>query len=76
MWNRHEVNERSQRIANFVAGARQGVVNLTSMDCNKAKEDVQRVIDSSTGQFHDDFQARAKISRPSSSNPKWLPKEP
>lgn len=60
MWNRHEVNERSQRIANFVAGARQGVVNLTSMDCNKAKEDVQRVIDSSTGQFHDDFQARAK----------------
>lgn len=60
MWNGHEVNERSQRIANFVAGARQGVVNLTSMDCNKAKEDVQRVIDSSTGQFHDDFQARAK----------------
>ncbi|ASW89160.1 hypothetical protein [Mycobacterium marseillense] len=60
MWNRHQVNERNQRAANFIAGARQGVVNLTSMDFNKAKEDVQRVIDSSTGQFHDDFQARAK----------------
>jgi Mce-associated membrane protein len=60
MWNRHEVTERNQRAARFVAGAKQGVVNLTSMDFNKAKEDVQRVIDSSTGQFHDDFQARAK----------------
>ncbi len=60
MWNRHQVNERNQHAANFIAGARQGVVNLTSMDFNKAKEDVQRVIDSSTGQFHDDFQARAK----------------
>ncbi|CAM3220455.1 hypothetical protein MYCO108962_07400 [Mycobacterium colombiense] len=60
MWNRHQVNERKQHAANFIAGARQGVVNLTSMDFNKAKEDVQRVIDSSTGQFHDDFQARAK----------------
>ncbi|OMB92765.1 hypothetical protein [Mycobacterium colombiense] len=60
MWQRHETVERNQRAANFIAGARQGVVNLTSMDFNKAKEDVQRVIDSSTGQFHDDFQARAK----------------
>lgn len=60
MWNRHETVERNQRAANFIAGARQGVVNLTSMDFNRAKEDVQRVIDSSTGQFRDDFQARAK----------------
>lgn len=60
VWQRHETTERKQRAANFIAGARQGVINLTSMDFNKAKEDVQRVIDSSTGQFHDDFQARAK----------------
>lgn len=60
MWHRHERSERDQRIANFVAGARQGVVNVTSLDFNKAKEDVQRVIDSSTGQFRDDFQQRAK----------------
>ena len=60
MWQRHEITERNQRVANFVAGARQGVVNMTSLDFNKAKEDVQRVIDSSTGQFRDDFQQRAK----------------
>jgi Mce-associated membrane protein len=60
MWQRHETVERNQRAANFIAGARQGVVNMTSLDFNKAKEDVQRVIDSSTGQFRDDFQARAK----------------
>lgn len=60
VWERHETAERNQRVANFLAGARQGVVNMTSLDFNKAKEDVQRVIDSSTGQFRDDFQQRAK----------------
>lgn len=60
LWQRHETNERNQRVANFIAGARQGVVNMTSLDFSKAKEDVQRVIDSSTGQFRDDFQQRAK----------------
>ena len=60
VWQRHEVTERNQRAASFIAGARQGVVNLTSLDFTKAKEGVQRVIDSSTGQFRDDFQARAK----------------
>jgi Mce-associated membrane protein len=60
MWQRHETTERNQRTANFIAGARQGVVNMLSLDFNRAKEDVQRVIDSSTGQFRDDFQQRAK----------------
>ncbi|SOX55968.1 hypothetical protein MAAFP003_4664, partial [Mycobacterium ahvazicum] len=60
VWQHHESTERNQRIANFVAGARQGVVNMTSLDFNRAKEDVQRVIDSSTGQFRDDFQQRSK----------------
>ena len=60
MWQRREITEHNQRVANFLAGARQGVVNMTSLDFNRAKEDVQRVIDSSTGQFRDDFQQRAK----------------
>jgi Mce-associated membrane protein len=60
LWQRHQTDERNQRVANFIAGARQGVVNMTSLDFNRAKEDVQRVIDSSTGQFRDDFQQRAK----------------
>jgi Mce-associated membrane protein len=60
LWKDHDATDREQRAANFVAGARQGVVNMTSLDFNRAKEDVQRVLDSSTGQFRDDFQQRAK----------------
>ena len=60
MWQDHEGSERAQRAANFVAGARQGIINMTSLDFNRAKEDVQRVIDSSTGSFRDDFAQRAK----------------
>jgi Mce-associated membrane protein len=59
-WQHRDATQREQRAARFVAGARQGVVNMTSLDFTKAKEDVQRVIDSSTGQFRDDFQQRAK----------------
>jgi Mce-associated membrane protein len=60
VWQRNETTERNQRTANFIAGARQGVVNMFSLDFNRSKEDVQRVIDSSTGQFRDDLQQRAK----------------
>ncbi|MGB9227310.1 hypothetical protein [Mycobacterium sp.] len=59
LWQHHNVEQRQQRTAAFVAGAKQGVVNMTSLDFNKAKEDVQRVIDSSTGEFKDDFARRA-----------------
>lgn len=59
LWNHHNVLQERQRSAAFIAAARQGVINLTSLDFNKAKEDVQRVLDSSTGEFRDDFQRRA-----------------
>ena len=54
-----QATRQQQRTAAFVAGAKQGVISLTSLDFNRAKEDVQRVIDSSTGQFKDQFQERA-----------------
>jgi Mce-associated membrane protein len=59
VWHHHHVMQERQRSATFVAAAKQGVVNLTSLDFNRAKEDVQRVLDSSTGEFRDDFQRRA-----------------
>ena len=58
-WHHHTVLQERQRSAAFVAAARQGVVNLTSLDFNKSKEDVQRVLDSATGEFRDEFQRRA-----------------
>jgi Mce-associated membrane protein len=59
-WQHHNVVKERQRAAAYRATARQGVINLTSLDFNKAKEDVQRVLDSATGEFKEDFQKRAE----------------
>jgi Mce-associated membrane protein len=56
--HRHQAAEK-QRRAEYAAAARQSVVTLMSLDFNKAKEDVQRIIDDSTGQFRDDFKNQA-----------------
>lgn len=58
--NHRQVQAEQQRRAEFEAAARQGVVTLMSLDYNKAKEDVQRIIDNSTGQFKTDFQNTAE----------------
>jgi Mce-associated membrane protein len=57
--HRHKAAEQQNR-AEFAAAARQSVVTLMSLDFNNAKEDVQRIIDNTTGQFHDDFQNQAE----------------
>ncbi|WP_293055446.1 hypothetical protein, partial [Mycobacterium sp.] len=59
VWYNHEALAQRQRAAAFTAAARQGVINMLSLNFTKAKQDVQRVIDSSTGEFRDDFQKRA-----------------
>jgi Mce-associated membrane protein len=59
-WHHHNVVQERQRAATYIGAARQGVINLTSLDFNKAKEGVQRVLDSATGEFKDDFQRRAE----------------
>jgi Mce-associated membrane protein len=59
VWHHRSVLQERQRAAEFTAAAQQGVVTLMSIDFNKAKEDVQRVIDSSTGKFKDDYQSSA-----------------
>jgi Mce-associated membrane protein len=42
----------------FVEVARQGAVNLTTIDWQHADADVKRVLDSATGTFYDDFAKR------------------
>ena len=44
----------------FLQVGRQAALNLTTIDFEHADEDVQRVLDSSTGTFYDDFHARAQ----------------
>jgi len=55
-----ELTQANQRKAEFVEAARQGVVALTSLDFSRAGQDVQRVLDHSTGAFRDDFAGRAE----------------
>lgn len=43
----------------LVQVARQGAVNLTTIDYRHADADVQRILDSSTGEFYDDFRNRS-----------------
>ena len=39
--------------------ARQGALNLTTIDWQRADADVQRILDSATGEFYDDFAKRS-----------------
>ena len=59
-WYHRQAQAEQQRRAEFSAAARQGVVTLMSLDYNRAKEDVQRIIDNSTGSFKTDFQNTAE----------------
>lgn len=49
-----------QRAAEYVAAARQDVAALMSLDVNKAKEDMQRIADNSTGNVKNSFPAIAE----------------
>ncbi|CAN5328372.1 hypothetical protein BH09ACT8_BH09ACT8_35840 [soil metagenome] len=59
IWKHHTFEQSQQRSAEFSAAARQGVVNLMTVNFDSAKDDVQRLLDSSTGKFHDDLQSTA-----------------
>jgi Mce-associated membrane protein len=44
----------------FLQVGRQGALNLTTIDWQQADKDVQRILDSATGTFYDDFQKRSQ----------------
>jgi Mce-associated membrane protein len=59
VWHHLQVEREQQRRAEFSATASQAVVTLMSIDASKAQDDVQQIIENSTGQFRDDFQSAA-----------------
>jgi len=59
LWEHQKTAQQRHSAAEFVAAARQDVVNLMSMDYNKAQESVQRVLDGSTGKFKANFDETA-----------------
>jgi Mce-associated membrane protein len=55
VWQHTRVAAERAEDRRFVDAARDGVTALLSMDHTRAQADVQRVLDLSTGEFHDDF---------------------
>lgn len=58
-WTRQVSDTRAQQVAEYSAIARQGVINLMSLDYNDAKGSVARILDSSTGRLHDQYAEHA-----------------
>ena len=55
LWQHSKVGAQRAGDRRFVDAARDGIVALLSIEHTRAQADVQRVLDLSTGQFHDDF---------------------
>jgi Mce-associated membrane protein len=60
LWQHQQAARQQQRAAEYAAAARQGVVNLMSIDYATAQDSVQRVLDSSTGRFRSNFAETAE----------------
>ena len=56
-WNSYKADEQRNL---FLQVGRQGALNLTTIDWEHADADVQRILDSATGTFYDDFEQRSK----------------
>ncbi|KWX66169.1 Mce protein [Mycobacterium sp. NAZ190054] len=56
----YESHRAEQQRNMFLQVGRQGALNLTTIDWQNADADVQRILDSATGTFYDDFQQRAQ----------------
>ncbi len=58
IWSGHTASQQHAHRAEFAAAARQGVINLMSLDFDNSDADLQRLIDSTTGDFRADFEKR------------------
>ncbi|CQD18342.1 Mce associated membrane protein [Mycobacterium europaeum] len=57
IYQSHQAQEQRQLL---VRVGRQGALNLTTVDWQHADADIQRILDSATGTFYDDFSNRSK----------------
>lgn len=59
LWQHRSADQQRRQQAEYAATARQGVINLMSVDFATAGDTVQRVIDGSTGRFRSNFEETA-----------------
>jgi Mce-associated membrane protein len=57
MYQSHQTQQQRELL---IQVARQGALNLTTIDWQHADADIQRILDSATGTFYDDFSNRSK----------------
>lgn len=55
----HQAREEDQFRALLIQIGKQAAVNLTTIDYEHAERDVQRILDSATGEFREDFKNRS-----------------
>lgn len=56
----YEARQVQTQQLQLVQAARQGALNLTTIDWQNADADVRRILDGATGQFYDDFAMRSQ----------------
>ncbi|MGW6378238.1 mammalian cell entry protein [Rhodococcus sp. NPDC055112] len=60
LWQHSSASELQSERETYLRVAREGALNLTTIDHNNAEADVQRVLDGATGEFYDDFDRRSQ----------------
>ena len=56
----HQSQQAQAKRSQFLQVARQGALNLTTIDWQHADADVRRILDGATGAFYDDFAKRSQ----------------
>jgi Mce-associated membrane protein len=56
----HQAQKAQDQRSQFLQVARQGALNLTTIDWQHADADVRRILDGATGEFYDDFAKRSQ----------------
>jgi Mce-associated membrane protein len=59
-YREHQARQAQQQNELLIRVGRQGALNLTTIDYQHADADIQRILDSATGAFYDDFAKRSK----------------
>jgi Mce-associated membrane protein len=59
-WRAHEAHVAQQQRILFIEVGRQAAMNLTTISYTEVDADLQRILDSATGAFYDEFKQRAK----------------
>jgi Mce-associated membrane protein len=59
-YREHQARQAQQQSELLIRVGRQGALNLTTIDYQHADSDIQRILDSATGSFYDDFAKRSK----------------